>query len=367
MQGDCLARMKELEDNSVDSVVTDPPYGISFMNKSWDHRVPSVEIWKECLRVLKPGGYLLSFAGTRTQHRMACNIEDAGFEIRDMIAWVYAQGMPKHKSCLKPALEPITLARKPAKKATLLNIDDCRVEFLSEEDKASAKPQGKATYKSGNLAGKAQDGYVIVGPKVDGEVLYWCQSDDFTGWGARETATVFYEDGIDPVESTGREPATKRKEFQVKQGTGRYPSNVIHDGSEEVVDLFPNSNGAGGSLPQVKITGYGDGIGTGKSEYIGGERIPFESGSGSAARFFYCAKTTKKDRGEGNRHPTVKPTELMRYLCRLVTPKGGTVLDPFFGSGSTGKAAILEGFNFVGIEIDGGYFRICKERILKNY
>lgn len=362
-KGDCLEVMKKLEDNSVDSVVTDPPYGIKFMNKHWDTQVPSVEIWKECFRVLKPGGYLLSFAGTRTQHRMACNIEDAGFEIRDMIAWVYGSGMPKYKSCLKPALEPITIARKPAKKATLLNIDDCRVEFLNENDKASAKPQGKATYKSGNLAGKAQDGYVIVGPTVDGEVLYWCQSDEFIGWGCRESATVFYEDVLDPIESTGREPATQRKEFKVRQGNGRYPSNIIHDGSEEVVELFPNSNGAGGSLPQVKITGYGDGIGTGKSEYLGVERIPFESGSGSAARFFYCAKASKKDRGDGNKHPTVKPTELMRYLCRLVTPKNGIVLDPFMGSGSTGKAAVIEGFNFIGIELDEEYFKIAKERI----
>lgn len=145
MQGDCLERMKEIEDSSVDSVVTDPPYGISFMNKHWDHQVPSVEIWKECLRVLKPGGYLLSFAGTRTQHRMACNIEDAGFEIRDMIAWIYSQGMPKHKSCLKPALEPITLARKPAKKATLLNIEECRVEGRERTNyglKNSSRSQG---------------------------------------------------------------------------------------------------------------------------------------------------------------------------------------------------------------------------------
>lgn len=305
--GNCLDQMKNLEDNSVDSIVTDPPYGISFMNKKWDHQVPSVEIWKECLRVLKPGGYLLSFAGTRTQHRMACNIEDAGFEIRDMIAWIYAQGMPKHKSCLKPALEPITLARKPAKKSTLLNIDDCRVT-CDGENRPLVLPN---RILENNVYGKGLSGSIAAGTTNE----------------------------------------------------GRYPSNVIHDGSEEVVDLFPNSNGAGGSLPQVKITGYGDGIGTGKSEYLGGERIPFESGSGSAARFFYCAKANKKDRGEGNKHPTVKPTELMRYLCRLITPKNGVVLDPFMGSGSTGKAAVLEGFNFIGIELDEGYFKIAEQRI----
>lgn len=127
MLGDCLEVMQGLPDSSVDSVVTDPPYGLSFMGKKWDYDVPAVEIWAECLRVLKPGGYLLAFAGTRTQHRMAVRIEDAGFEIRDMIAWVYGSGMPKHQSHLKPALEPITVARKPAPKATLLNIDACRI------------------------------------------------------------------------------------------------------------------------------------------------------------------------------------------------------------------------------------------------
>ena len=138
---------------------------------------------------------------------------------------------------------------------------------------------------------------------------------------------------------------------------------VNNTGSDEVFDMFPNSNGAGGSLPRVKITGYGEGIGTGKSEYLGGERIPFNSGTGSAARFFFCAKTKKKDRGEGNLHPTVKPTELMRYLCRLITPKDGIILDPFMGSGSTGKAALLEGFNFTGIEMQEEYYDIANKRI----
>lgn len=302
---DCLDKLKELEDNSVDSIITDPPYGLNFMNKKWDYSIPSIDIWKECLRVLKPGGYLLSFAGTRTQHRMACNIEDAGFEIKDMIAWVYAQGMPKHRSCLKPAIEPITMARKPAKKATLLNIDACRVEGRERTDyglKNSTRTQGNC-------------------------------------FGAPTSSADF--------------DSTK----------GRYPSNLIHDGSEEVVSLFPDSLGAGGSLPRVKITGYGEGIGTGKSEYLGGDRIPFDSGTGSAARFFYCAKANKKDREEGNLHPTVKPTELMKYLIKLVTPKDGIVLDPFMGSGSTGKAAKILGYSFIGIEREEEYFKIAEKRI----
>lgn len=331
---DCRHGLAMLPDNSVDAIVTDPPYGLRFMGKNWDYDVPGVDIWVECLRVLKPGGYLLAFAGTRTQHRMAVRIEDAGFEIRDMIAWVYGSGFPKHQSALKPALEPITMARKPAKVATPLNIDACRVgnEVLPAQ-----------------VAGQAQLGTFERGRMVT------------------------------PVR------------------TGRYPANLIHDGSPEVVAMFPNSAGSGGSVPNVKISGYGDGaVGTGSAEYLGGERTKVDCGTGSAARFFYCAKSSKKDRNEGleafdavmanfaagtglskngdgsprnmtadakNPHPTVKPTELMRYLCRLVTPPGGLIVDPFAGSGSTGKAAILEGFQFIGFELDPQYTAIANARL----
>jgi len=173
---------------------------------------------------------------------------------------------------------------------------------------------------------------------------------------------------------------------------GRYPANLIHDGSDEVVAMFPDSAGSGGSVPNVKISGYGDGaVGTGSAEYLGGERTKVDCGTGSAARFFYCAKASRKDRNEGleafsevnnmrvnapracesdkvatlqrNPHPTVKPTELMRYLCRLVTPPGGLIVDPFAGSGSTGKAAILEGFQFVGFELDPQYSAIANARV----
>lgn len=309
--GDSYFVLLDFPDNTFDSVVCDPPYGLSFMGKRWDYDVPNKHMWAEVLRVLKPGGYLLSFAGTRTQHRMAVNIEDAGFEIRDMIAWVYGSGMPKHKSCLKPALEPITMARKPAPKASLLNIEGCRTGNEAVESGRAGRTSdqfSKTAYANGN------------------------------GYAGRNT-----ESGV---------------------SIGRYPSNLIHDGSDEVVSLFPDSIGSGGSVPNVKISGYGDkNVGTGKSEYFGGERTKVDSGSGSAARFFYCAKTSKKDRGEDNNHPTVKPTDLMRYLCRLVTPPGGTVLDPFMGSGSTGKAAVLEGFNFVGIDLDPAYVEIAKKRI----
>jgi DNA modification methylase len=322
--GNCLDTLKAMPDNSVDSIVTDPPYGLSFMGKKWDYDVPSVEIWAECLRVLKPGGHLLAFAGTRTQHRMAVRIEDAGFEIRDMLAWVYGSGFPKSHNlkdewqgwgtALKPALEPITLARKPligtvaenvlAHGTGGLNIDGCRVGTRVENESGWSK--------TGSKAGE--------NPSMSG---------------------VNYE----------REPKDEA-------GTGRWPANFIHDGSDEVVGLFPETKtGDLTGQPRGENKIYGSAATTiGVPRYHKGD-------SGSASRFFYCAKASKADRGEENIHPTVKPTDLMRYLCKLVTLPGGTVLDPFMGSGSTGKAALLEDFRFIGIELDPEYFKIAQDRI----
>jgi site-specific DNA-methyltransferase (adenine-specific) len=374
---DCLNAMRRLEDNSVDSIVTDPPYGLSFMGKKWDYDVPSVEIWAECLRVLKPGGHLLAFAGTRTQHRMAVRIEDAGFEIRDMIAWVYGSGFPKSHNlkdewqgwgtALKPALEPITIARKPLIGTVAdnvlthgtggLNIDGCRV---ATEDKLSG--------------GHASGGQQMTG-----------------GW---ERPWMKDPAAVAANAERSRQSVAKAEEL------GRWPANLIHDGSDEVVGLFPITNGVTGMTKHASGTNavYGDYSRTDKS--LGGSGTPDK---GSAARFFYCAKASKCDRDEGlegfeakatafgnqaqaelkrgnldhddgksgmnkvkmrqNSHPTVKPTDLMRYLCRLVTPPGGVVLDPFMGSGSTGKAAMLEGFQFIGCEMSPEYMEIAKARI----
>ena len=333
-----------MADNSVDAIVTDPPYGLSFMGKRWDYDVPSVELWAECLRVLKPGGHLLAFAGTRTQHRMAVRIEDAGFEIRDMIAWVYGSGFPKSLdvskaiskaavstdaakqwdgwgSALKPALEPITLARKPLAERTIA---------------ANVMAHGTG------------------GVNVDG-----CRIDR----GAK---------------------------------TGGFPANFIHDGSDEVVGLFPVTT-SGKMKPthtNAKRSVYGQNASNG---YMSMETY---GDTGSAARFYYCAKASRSEREAGlegvkarqkvfngqseesagmapgsvedkfttrpskNHHPTVKPITLMRYLCRLVTPPGGVVLDPFAGSGTTGCAAILEGFEFIGLERDEEYAKIANQRMI---
>ena len=387
--GDSLAELLFTETNSVDSVVTDPPYGLRFMGRHWDYDVPSVEIWSECLRVLKPGGYLLAFAGARTHHRMACRIEDAGFEIRDMIAWVYGQGFSKSRNIaerdlegeaarrwegwgtsLKPAIEPIIVARKPligtvaenvlAHGTGALNIGGCRVG-RADGDRAEYGVDGDENLPSENAVCYGDRGRVAYTP----------------------------------------------------HGDGRFPSNLIHDGSPEVVALFPDSKGSGGSVPNVKITGYGGGaVGTGESKYLGGERKKVDCGSGSAARFFkqvgqpddddlaaaalvYCAKPSRAERDRGlegfeprvnadwaqnagkgaargarpraNTHPTVKPVELMRYLCRLVTPPSGTVLDPFMGSGTTGRAAMLEGFRFIGMDREAEYVEIAQRRIVEAW
>lgn len=351
IRGDCLDELQFIPDNSVDSIVTDPPYGLKFMSKHWDYSVPRAEVWRECLRVLKPGGHLLSFGGSRTYHRLACAVEDGGFEIRDQIMWVYGSGFPKSHNgdwggtALKPAHEPIVVARKPligtveanyaAHGTGGLNIDECRVDTADNLNggaySAERKPSGSDWVKHGGTI------------------------HSFTG-----DAFV--------------------------QPDGRWPANLIHDGSDEVLAAFPLAAGqladASTTAPSEKTAGiYGamrrergdepsadsDNAGTvGFKMKPGARRLD----SGSAARFFYCAKSNKSDRGTGNLHPTVKPTDLMRYLCRLVTPKGGTVLDPFMGSGSTGKASVLEGLRFVGIERDLddkgnslGYFEIACKRI----
>jgi len=382
--GDCLDVMRGMPENSVDSIVTDPPYGLTqnkrggtgsasvnlenpygrsrigtgngpggFMGMKWDSDVPSVDIWAECLRVLKPGGYLLAFAGTRTQHRMAVRIEDAGFEIRDMIAWVYGSGFPKSHNgqwggtALKPALEPITMARKPLAGTVeanwrthgtgALNIEACRVDGKST---TRVKVGGRGTFPH------EDDSWV---PKV---------------------VTVGSDDG-------------------------RWPANLIHDGSPEVLSCFPTTTSGTGAVKRASSAdSHGNsGAAYGAESRPDGTPMVCYGDTGSAARFFYCAKASKEDRNDGchgmqemqyshdgretpidnayqrnssnssNSHPTVKPTDLMRYLCRLVTPIGGIILDPFMGSGSTGRGAVLEGFRFIGIEREAQYFEIAKARI----
>lgn len=410
IEGDCREVLRELEANSVDAVVTDPPYGLEFMGKDWDApwktdrrqtfdgtlndtrenpfgraRVRNgsgqsygadarimqafqawCETWAvELLRVLKPGGHLLAFGGTKTYHRLASAVEDAGFEIRDQIGWLYGSGFPKSSNqegawegwgtALKPAWEPIVVARKPligtmarnlaAHGVGALNIDGCRV----------AAEGGSPTVQRRESARR--------------------NNTDYTGGGVKAIVT----DAEGRFQRRG-DPETFMRPRD-SELLGRWPANVIHDGSDEVLAAFPAAprqiaDASTSSSSRKTQNVYGEmkrGNGrenepSGDSENEGAVGFKMKPGarrldSGSAARFFYCAKASKKDRSEGNTHPTVKPSELMRYLCRLVTPPGGTVLDPFMGSGSTGRAAVLEGFNFVGIEMTPEYYDIADRRI----
>jgi len=404
VNGDSLLVLQLLDDNSVDAIVTDPPYGLSFMGKKWDYDVPSEELWRQCFRVLKAGGHLLCFAGTRTQHRMAVRIEDAGFEIRDMIAWVYGSGFPKSLDVSKAIdknngevgrlhkftewMRTTGLSAKQINDATdtfmgshyltdksqpaiptralwsklrpLCGFIPAWVDELVDRIEAEREVVGKAAWKTLNEA-------PMVGADCSAENRSFKditapatpEAKQWQGWGtalkpALEPITVarkpligtvaenVLQHGTGAINVDGCRVGTeeiidfKRKENAItasgwkdvnrnpykQHSQGRWPANFIHDGSEEVVGLC-----------------------------------------GSAARFFYCAKASKRDRDEGNNHPTVKPTDLMRYLCRLVTPPDGTVLDPFMGSGSTGKAAVLEGFRFIGIEREEEYCEIAKARI----
>lgn len=335
IHGDCLDVLKEMPDNSVDSIVTDPPYGIRMMGKAWDYDVPEQAVWEECLRVLKPGGHLLAFAGTRTQHRMAVRIEDAGFEIRDMIAWVYGSGFPKSLDVSKAIDKAAGAVREVIGKAQWSN---SAAHFVPGEDHtarvtlditAPATESARQWQGWGTALKPALEPITVARKPFKGtvaaNVLEWgtgainvdaarVQTDDNLNGGA-------YSNGTKDL-SKATSYATGVSAGVFVQPAGRWPANLIHDGSDEPTELL-----------------------------------------GDSARFFYCAKASKKDRGEGNNHPTVKPTDLMAYLCRLVTPPGGVVLDPFMGSGSTGKASVREGFRFIGIEMDAEYLAIAEARI----
>ena len=399
--GDCLEVLATLPDNSVDSIVTDPPYGLSFMGKKWDYDVPSVAIWEQCLRVLKPGGHLLAFAGTRTQHRMACRIEDAGFEIRDMIAWVYGSGFPKSldvsKAIDKHGGQSVAwfgpwfrhwreaqginqkqvAALFPSKTGNLTGcvsnwelgfnmptpkqFNLIRDTFGLPFESIQAAEREVVGVQKGAMAGWSMDG----GTKfVDRNITAPAtpKAQQWSGWGtalkpALEPITmarkpfsstvaanvIQYGTGainVDGCRVPGWKPqvtqginsnasnfnVTKERRTSGDSNSGRWPANIIHDGSNEAA-------------------------------------LSLKSG----ARFFYTAKAGKVDRESENNHPTVKPTMLMAYLCRLITQPGGTILDPFMGSGSTGKAATINGFRFIGIERDPEYHKISEARISNQH
>lgn len=414
--GGCIEIMKSIPDGSVDSIVTDPPYELGFMGKSWDRTgiAYSVEMWRECLRVLKPGGHLLSFGGSRTYHRMACAIEDAGFDIRDQIMWVYGSGFPKSMDVSK-AIDKMAGAERHGTGEMVRG--GCRAARGGSELVGSSPVEAlkwKEVTQPATEAAKQWDGWgtalkpahepiviarkPLIGTVADNVLQFGtgainideCRVDlngDYKSKANGRPSQTGLPDNYDS--NKANEPDT----------IGRWPANLIHDGSDEVLAAFPFAIGATapviGTEPSAKTANA-----FGEFSF----RTPSDrrDGGGSAARFFYCAKASKQDRDEGmgdaedrvlarscqaqaeakrgnfveseggafnkarirkNHHPTVKPTDLMRYLCRLVTQPGGTVFDPFMGSGSTGKAAILEGFCFVGIDREAEHVEIARVRI----
>jgi site-specific DNA-methyltransferase (adenine-specific) len=382
IHGDCLEKLKELPDNSVDAIVTDPPYGLSFMGKKWDYDVPSQEIWVECLRVLKHGGHLLAFAGTRTQHRMAVRIEDAGFEIRDMIAWVYGSGFPKSLDVSK-AIDKAAGAEREV------------IGEIVRGDVQKAKTSGVTMAAAdANKNNESIWGYgveKITAPATEA-------AKQWQGWGTA------LKPALEPI-TVARKPLIGTVAANVlAHGTGALNIDGCRVSSQEstvrVVSRAFGSLHDGREKQGGEAGTYGSDAGRWPANLIHDGNEPADL-LGDAARFFYCAKASKRDRDEGlerftdkqaaglpmrsadgerggegldgtktdrltvrkNFHPTVKPTDLMRYLCRLVTPPNGVVLDPFMGSGSTGKAATLEGFGFIGIEREAEYVEIAKARI----
>jgi len=340
--GDCLEVLATLPDNSVDSIVTDPPYGLSFMGKKWDYDVPSVAIWEQCLRVLKPGGHLLAFAGTRTQHRMACRIEDAGFEIRDMIAWVYGSGFPKSLDVSK-AIDKAAGAQREVvgsyKGASNIGKESTNSYITTESGTATdvfitapATPEARQWSGWGTALKPALEPITMArkpfSSTVAANVIQYgtgaLNVDECrVGTESRRNPSAGHKDLENKRTVT---PISSHKEFDGRECVGRWPANIIHDGSNEAA-------------------------------------LSLKSG----ARFFYTAKAGKVDRESENNHPTVKPTMLMAYLCRLITQPGGTILDPFMGSGSTGKAATINGFRFIGIERDPEYHKISEARISNQH
>ena len=404
-----------MDENSVDSIVTDPPYGLGFMGKEWDHGVPSVEFWKHAYDVLKPGGHLLAFSGSRTYHRMVCAIEDAGFEIRDQIMWVYGSGFPKSLDVSKAidkaaGAEREVVGRKTRPDGTQRTTEGGRdsTTFIANAvsgDAFETTPSTDAAqqWQGWGTALKPAHEPICVARKpligtVAANVLHW-GTGAINVDGCRVAGGEIANAG-GTRRSGGIMGASEPLGGWEPQHTGRWPANLIHDGSDEVLAAFPvTKSGSLTAAQQVNggfagtVNCYGTATAGGTNEYAANE--------GSAARFFYCAKASKKDRDERmddapdlvlamsnqakaelargnmhegdsginsakvrkNNHPTVKPTDLMAYLCRLVTPPGGVILDPFMGSGSTGKAALREGFRFIGCELDDGYMAIATARL----
>jgi DNA modification methylase len=400
--GNNLDILPTLADNSIDSIVTDPPYELGFMGKKWDSSgiAYSVELWQQCLRVLKPGGHLLSFGGTRTYHRVAVAIEDAGFELRDSIAWLYGSGFPKSLDVSKAIDKAAGAEREVIGKRTDGHrgggngtFDDDAYEWQKSFDiTAPSTPEAQQWQGWGTALKPAFEPVIVARKPIEGTV-----ANNVLKWGTGglniDGSRISHTGRRSPAGADGKvkrttgntySEATTGEPFDTTQG--RWPANIILDPyTAELLDQQSGITKSGNIKPhaQKHTTLYQGGLAK-MSEITGSH----QGDSGGASRFFYVAKASKRDRNEGleeleaepngvgalrdggresqprqNFHPTVKPTSLMEYLIKLVTPPQGTVLDPFTGSGSTGKAAILQGFDFIGIEMTEDYLPIIEGRL----
>jgi DNA modification methylase len=419
--GDCRDVLRTLADNSVDSVVTDPPYELGIMGKSWDSTgiAYDVTVWEECLRVLKPGGHILAFGGSRTWHRLAVAVEDAGFEIRDSICWLYGSGFPKSLDVSKAidkkaGAEREVLGMGAAHCGQLEKTGVCDGHFDNgtltvTHQLATAPSTAEAQQWSGwGTALKPAFEPVVVGRKPFGKGV--TVAENVLAWGVGglniDASRIGTASGLQRPGRSGKGDVGGWSNFEAApgqygtpDGAGRWPANVILD--EVTAGLVDEQSGqAGGGFGVRGKGGQTYAAGKGFANTLGetGQTVGYGD-SGGASRFFYQAKASKRDRNEGlegledtgagemvdrvegsagmdspragagrtsgakNFHPTVKPTQLMRYLIKLVTPPGGTVLDPFTGSGSTGKAALLDGFKFVGAELTEEYLPIIEGRL----
>ena len=414
--GDCLEVLAGLPENSVDTCITDPPYELGFMGKKWDSSGIAFqpETWQAVFRVLKPGAILLAFGGTRTYHRIACAIEDAGFEIRDTIAWVYGSGFPKSYDISKGidkkagAKREVVGAEKLLEPSTKKPSDASNIFMPREWDiTAPSTPEAQLWHGWGTALKPSHEPIVLAMKPIDGtfvnNALTWGVAGLWidggrVGYAEQESdnrvGTDFVSNGGDASANANDNQVPNKYYVQMYKPTGRFPANLIHDGSDEVLECFPNSVTKHIESPSM----CDEDANTWGGTFQRNRGARGYDGEGSAARFFYCAKASRSERNAGlegmeaiaaqstgwsgdgmplrqdgterkmpmkqNHHPTVKPLALMRYLARLTkTPTGGVILDPFMGSGTTGMAAVLEGRDFIGIELNAEYLEIAERRI----
>jgi hypothetical protein len=365
VESECRAAMALMPEVSVDSIVTDPPYGLAFMGKEWDHGVPGVQFWTEALRVAKPGAHLLAFGGTRTFHRLTCAIEDAGWDIRDCVMWVYGSGFPKSLDVSK------ALDKAAGVERDVLGVGAASCEYIERGE--TCRGHGDKNGRYGETVHAAS-----TAPATD-------LARQWDGWGTA------LKPAWEPI-IVARKPLAGTVAANVAQyGTGALNIDGCRVDGDDDTSRRNNGTALGmmnddGWKPRAMTTGGGPGRWPANLVHDGSEE--------ALARFFYCAKANREERERGlegmvagrggsevfdpnnrdgvgpermtlsrNHHPTVKPLDLMRWLCRLVTPLGGLVLDPFTGSGSTGCAAVEEGFRFVGVEMEPAYVAVARRRI----